>query len=246
MFLIYINDLPSVSKVLSFYLFADDTNIYFNSSDIVHLQKVMNRGLRKVKKWLDANHLALNIDKTNFVIFHSPQKKNVDPVILKIGKEKIRNENCVKFLGVLLDSSLSWKHHIAELSKKLARTVGIFYKVKHLIPLEILKIHYYSLCYSFVSYGITVWGLTHKSYLDPIIITPKKILRVMTFSEINAHIAPLFSQLGILKVHDVHQFELLSFVYDCHHKLAPVHSHSYFKPNSKEHNCNTRMTSFNR
>ena len=87
LFLIYINDLPSVSKVLSFYLFADDSNIHFKSSDIVHLQKVMNREVTKVSKWLDANHLALNIDKTNFVIFHSPQKKIVGPVILKIGKK---------------------------------------------------------------------------------------------------------------------------------------------------------------
>ena len=139
LFLIYINDLPRVSKVLSFYLFADDANIYFKSSDIVHLQKVMNRELRKVRKWLGANHLTLNIDKTNFVIFHSPQKKIVDPVILTTGRKKVRNENCVKFLGVLLDSSLSWKHHIAQLSKKLARTIGIFYKVRHLIPLETLK-----------------------------------------------------------------------------------------------------------
>ena len=61
-------------------------------------------------------------------------------------------------------------------SKKLARTVGIFYKVRHLMSLETLKILYYSLFYSFVSYGITVWGLTHKSYLDPIIIAQKKIL----------------------------------------------------------------------
>ena len=70
-FLIYINDLPNVSKLLNtFYLFADDTNIYFKSNDITHLQKIMNRELRKVKKWLDANLLSLNIDKTNFVIFH--------------------------------------------------------------------------------------------------------------------------------------------------------------------------------
>ena len=87
LFLIYINDLPSVSKVVSFYVFADDTNIYFKSSDIVHLQKVMNRELRKVREWQDANHLALNIDKTNFVIFHSPQKIFLDPVILKIGRK---------------------------------------------------------------------------------------------------------------------------------------------------------------
>ena len=88
MSLIYINDIPSVYKVLLFYIFTDDTNIYFKSSDIVHLQKVMNRELRKVRKWLDANHLASNIDETNFVIFHSPQKKIVDHVILKKRKEK--------------------------------------------------------------------------------------------------------------------------------------------------------------
>ena len=88
LFLIYINDLPSVSKVLSFYFFADDTNIYFKSSDIVHFQKVMNIELTKIRKWLDANHLALNIDKTNFVIFHSPQKKNCGPCDSQDRKEK--------------------------------------------------------------------------------------------------------------------------------------------------------------
>ena len=52
----------------------------------------------------------------------------------------------------------------------------------------------------------------------------------------NAHTVLLFSQLGILKVHDVHQFQLLSFVYDCHYKIAPAHFHSYFKPSSEVHN----------
>ena len=58
------------------------------SSDIVQLQKVRNRELRKVRKWLDADHSALNVDKTNFVIFHSPQTKIVNPVVLKIGRKK--------------------------------------------------------------------------------------------------------------------------------------------------------------
>ena len=76
LFLIYIiNDLPNVSKVLSFYLFAHTNICYCSSSDLITLQKVMNRELKKVKIWLDANQLALNIDKTNYVIFHFPKKK---------------------------------------------------------------------------------------------------------------------------------------------------------------------------
>ena len=88
LFLIYINDLPNSTKVLTFYLFADDTNIYFESSDLILLQKTINKHLRRVKKWLDANKLALNLDKTNFVLFHSYQKKVTEPVILKFGRKR--------------------------------------------------------------------------------------------------------------------------------------------------------------
>ena len=62
LFLMFINDLPNVSKHLTFYLFADDTNIYFESSDLSYIQKIANRELLKVRKWLEANRLALNID----------------------------------------------------------------------------------------------------------------------------------------------------------------------------------------
>ena len=156
LFLIYISDLPNVSRYLSFFLFADDTNIYFKHCDLIQLQKIMNQELKKVRKWLDANRLSLNIDKTNLVVFHSPQIKLVEPVIIRFGKKKIKRESCVKFLGIMLDANLIWKYHIAELSKKLSRSIGIFYKIRHFVPLEILKSLYYSLFYSFVSYGIAV------------------------------------------------------------------------------------------
>ena len=97
---------------------------------MIKLQKTMNRELRKIRKWLAANHLALNIEKTNYVIFHSPNRKISEPISIKIGRKRIRGENTVKFLDVLLDSNLNWKPHITELSKKLARTVGVFFKVQ--------------------------------------------------------------------------------------------------------------------
>ena len=45
LFLLYIRDLPSISTKLTFYLFVDDTNIYFESSNLLHLQKTVNNGL---------------------------------------------------------------------------------------------------------------------------------------------------------------------------------------------------------
>ena len=66
----------------------------------------MNRELKKVNKWLNANRLALNIDKTNFVGFHPPRIKIPEPVIIRFGRKKIKRKSCVKFLSILLDDTL--------------------------------------------------------------------------------------------------------------------------------------------
>ena len=240
---IYINDLPNVSKVLSLFLFADDTNIYYKSHDLTHLQKIMNRELKKVKKWLDANHLALNIDKTNFVIFHSPHVKVPEPIVIRFCREKIQRENCVKFLGILLDSNLSWKYHINELLKKLSRTIGIFYKIRYFVPSEILRLLYYFLFYSFLSYGVAVWGFTYKTYTQKILVLQKKIIKVMTFNKQNAHTTHIFASLEFLKFDDIRQLQLLSFVYNCQNKLAPIYFHDYFVQCSQVHHYSTRLAS---
>ena len=81
-----------------------------------------------LKKWLDADILALNIDKTNFVVFHPPRIKIPESVIIRFGRKKIKRESCVRFLGVLLDENLNWKFHINELSKNFTGQFGSFIK----------------------------------------------------------------------------------------------------------------------
>ena len=88
LFLLYINDLPKTSKLLKFFLFADDTNIYFESGDAANLNKTVNKELKRVKPWIDCNKLVIRIDKTNFVLFHSPRKKLRDLISLKLGKKQ--------------------------------------------------------------------------------------------------------------------------------------------------------------
>ena len=80
LFLLYINDLPNISKELKFYLFADDTNIYFESNELKSLEKIMNTELMKLYEWLCINRLSLNIFKTNFVF--SMQKTNIKALLL--------------------------------------------------------------------------------------------------------------------------------------------------------------------
>ena len=128
LFLIFINDLPAVCKKLKFYLFADDTSIYFESDSLDLLEKTMNKELKKVDKWLTTNRLALNVNKSHFA-FSTPLQTFLTENKDQNKKQKDYRRNDVKFLGVLLDSTLSWKPHITELSKKLSKPIGIFYKL---------------------------------------------------------------------------------------------------------------------
>ena len=135
LFLLYINDLPNVSQILNFYLFADDTNIYYESKSLADIEKTLNRELDKLYLWLNVNRLSLNIDKTNFIVFHPYNKPTKKRITIKINKKAINEKNSIKYLGILIDSTLSWKDQILNISKKISRSLGIMYKLRPFVPL---------------------------------------------------------------------------------------------------------------
>ena len=73
LFLVCINDLRSVSKVLDLILFADDTNILNSHTDASYLMEVVNLELEKITCWFHANKLSTNVKKSNFIIFRPRQ-----------------------------------------------------------------------------------------------------------------------------------------------------------------------------
>ena len=127
LFLLYIHDLPNISKELKFYLFADDTNIYFESNELKSLEEIMNKEFMKLYEWLCINRLSLNISKTNFVVFQAKNKPK-SPVTILINNKAIDEVEEVKYLGIIVDSKMTFKTHINELKKKISRSIGILYK----------------------------------------------------------------------------------------------------------------------
>ena len=70
LFLIYINDLPNCSSLLTFRIFADDTNVFASARDLKTQEQLINNELKNVKIWCDANKLSSNFSKTNFMIIY--------------------------------------------------------------------------------------------------------------------------------------------------------------------------------
>ena len=74
LFLVYINDFNNSSDLLDFHLFADDSNLFYAHKNLRSLEEHLNQQLINIHNWLCANKLSLNVDKSQFVIFHPVQK----------------------------------------------------------------------------------------------------------------------------------------------------------------------------
>ena len=144
----------------------------------------------------------------------------------------------LSFLGLLLDENLNWKYHLNELSKKLARTSGIFFKIRHLLPTSILVSLYYALFAYFLQYGIIVWGLTYDIHTKPIYLLQKRIVRAIAFKNFTSPSTPIFSELKILN--DLIHFKLLFFVYESVHLISPTFFHNFFETLSTVHQYDTK------
>ena len=87
-----------------------------------------------------------------------------DHIVLKIREKEDQARVQCPFLGVLMDSTLSWKNHLTELSEKLARTAGIFYKIRHYAPKDTLILLYHAVFALFLSHFVSIWDL---SFTEP-------------------------------------------------------------------------------
>lgn len=241
LFLLYINDFHLCSSLFDFHLFADDANLFYSHNDITLLQHNINSELTNVHSWLCSNKLSLNIDKSNFVIFHPPQKKLVSKVVLQMNGKKLKQEKCIKYLGIYIDSNLSWKPHVEYVSKKIRRSIGILSKIRYYVDINVLIQLYYALIYPFLIYGIIAWGNTYQTTLQPLYILQKKSLRLITFSRFDDHSSPLFKKLKILKLQDIVKLYTLTFMFKFHNQLLPSIFTSFFIPNNVIHNYETRL-----
>ena len=142
---------------------------------------------------------------------------------IKLQNTNIERVGNFQFLGIVLDETLNWNSHIDKIVLKLSRNIGILYKLKHILPLPILKLLYNSLFLPHLTYGILAWG--KKS--TRVVILQKKALRVITRSRFNDHTEPLFKSLNLLKFDDLFILTALKFYYNYCHRLLPFYLQSF-------------------
>jgi hypothetical protein len=229
LFLIYINDLSlTIRKIANPILFADDAIIVVSNTTPEEFKSNITLVLNETINWFQSNFLKLNCDKTHFLKFLT-KKRNIIKVQIISSNTITTNINCTKFLGLTIDSKLSWKDHITELTSKLNKACYAIRAIKPFMSLDVMKMIYFSHVHSVISYGIIFWGNSHLS--DSIFKIQKRIIRVITNSGRRDSCRELYKKLQILVHLSQYIFSLPVFVNK---------NRSCFTSNSEIHDINTR------
>ena len=162
-FSVLINDIVNSSNKLSFLMYADDTTIYFNLEDFPALnrEQKINKELEKLNTWFHLNKLTLNVEKTKCMFFHKRQA--VPPINISMNNIPIDIVTHFNYLGIILDTHLSWKTHVAMITGKLSKINGILNRLKYIYPTHVLLTIYKSLFVPHINYGSLVWGQNFNS-----------------------------------------------------------------------------------
>ena len=238
LFLIYINDISKVSKTLLPIIFADDTNVFLSGRDIDQIIRLMNVELTLVVEWLRANRLSLNIDKTNFMIFHAHQKRISPTSTISIERKNILRVNETKFIGVTMDSHLTWASHLNRVKQKVARGLGVLNRARKVFNQPLLVTLYNGLILPHFTYCIEVWGNAAQIHMMSLFKLQKRCMRIIKSTSFKEHTLPIFKDLNILPMSLLYQHRLILFMFKYVKGLLPdIFDHLFTRNNAR----NTRQ-----
>ena len=166
LFLIFINDLLETNFCGSISAFADDIYLFYSQKDVRVLFEDLSSDLKLLKLWCNENGMQVNVLKTKYInfgfkTFDLPQQlkyHTVDCGFNVCNCQCIEKVSSFKYLGVTIDSKLTWENHITELHGKLRNSIRTFYYLRNFCGADLMRTLYFALIQSRLQYAISCWG----------------------------------------------------------------------------------------
>ena len=218
-----------------------NTYIIVSANTLKHLKKLLKRQSVEFFDWLVSNKLTLNYKKTKYMIISKggTPMKLIKKINLNINKNNIKQIQTMKYLGVLLDSKLKWNEHVQNLLTKLSQANGIFYKIRNLVPKNILMLLYNALVSSYLRYAVPAWGSCSSTLLGNIQTAQNKILRTILFKYSDTDISSGYTQLKILDVESIYAHEVTKLIHSVYYQYCPAVFSNFFERST--HTYSTRL-----
>ncbi|XP_045480951.1 uncharacterized protein LOC123685337 [Harmonia axyridis] len=135
----------------------------------------------------------------------------------------------VKYLGITVDRHMRWEYHCEQLAKKLRGLLHRFKRLKKQLNLKYLRMVYFGLVQSLLTYGISGWGAAYDVHIERLNIVQKCILKIICGHRM------LFPSDGIYRVAHVLDLRQLYFM-----KIAALIKRRKIELRPIDHNYSTR------
>ena len=103
-------------------LFADDGALWVRGRNRKYLQKKLQAAVDTVEQWANRWGFKLSIAKTQVICFAKRHKE----IAIKLNGQTLEQVKVIRFLGVLFDEKLTWRHHIERTKDKCKNVNNLF------------------------------------------------------------------------------------------------------------------------
>lgn len=214
LFLAYINDLCELSmRQCSILTYADDTAIMVEGDSWEETYVLAQSAFDTVSSWLRSNLLSLNIAKTKYITFgiraalhnecfsiigHKSASCAISPSSCCCAVlEKV---NSIKYLGIVIDDRLSFIPHITEVTTRIRKLTAVFRAIRDSAEWDVVRMLYYSICQSIITYCITSWGGSYKTHMLQLERAQRGLLKCSTSRPYRYPTVDLYKECQVLTV----------------------------------------------
>ncbi|GFW76883.1 RNA-directed DNA polymerase from mobile element jockey [Trichonephila clavipes] len=176
---IYTYDFPQHPSV-SICLFADDAAVLAQRANLNYTQCTLQRYLHTLESWLTDWRIAINVNKSQAIVFRKHGRSKI-PNTLYLFDEEIEWVNVVRYLGLFLDSPLTYRQHTKYICDKFWTKIHLSISlIGRRSPLSHKVLLYKQVLRPVLTYAATVWGAAAPTTIKKVQTMQNKILRIMT------------------------------------------------------------------
>jgi len=228
LFILFANDIGNYVENGQINCYADDALLYVSATNKEDAQTKLQQCVNAVEYWYTENKLKVNAEKTEVMIFGTPQKTatlSEDNFCIKFGDTKLKVVKEFKYLGVILDQSLNWNKHCEKTFGKAGLKLHIMRRLQRILPKKTMIQVYKTYMMPVLEYAATIWGYTSLQNINRVQRIINLCARIIynNYDFINTRGADLVKELGWSNFEERRDFLLSVLMYKCHEGMAPAY-----------------------
>ena len=245
-FCLYINDIvESVDEEVV--LFADDAAFVITGHSLQLMYNKIKKLFSDLDRYLKINKLVPNLSKSKLMFFNSRPKPDLEA--LSFGNEVIEWVDQFKYLGLQLNSRMSYSDHISRVCTKVSQHIGVFYQLNKILPKEVLVLLYHAFILPHLTLHIELWGSAPEWHISKLRIKQNKLLRAILDVELVNGIPQqrsieMYNNLGLLNLNNLYKLYLMKFLTLLLKGCLPIFYDLLLRPLLRNHRYGTRAGRF--